>query len=96
MTLCRNLLGPPFSHFDLSRPVAPRSDHDHPLITPTGEFAMRVPITGHAVGVSDTVERAMEMLKDRKDPTLKPSTDPQLRSTNQSHGRHGRSWGGAA
>jgi hypothetical protein len=57
---------------------------------------MRVPITGHAVGVSDTVERAMEMLKDRKDPTLKPSTDPQLRSTNQSHTRHGRSWGGAA
>jgi hypothetical protein len=57
---------------------------------------MRVPITGHAVGVSDTVERAMEILKDRKDPTLKPSTDPQSRSTNQPYARHGRSWGGAA
>jgi hypothetical protein len=57
---------------------------------------MRVPITGHAVGVSDTVERAMEILKDRKDPTLKPSTDPQSRSTNQLYARQRRSWGGAA
>jgi hypothetical protein len=57
---------------------------------------MRVPITGHAVGVSDTVERAMEILKDRKDPTLKPSTDPQSRSTNQPYARQRRSWGGAA
>jgi hypothetical protein len=57
---------------------------------------MRVPITGHAVGVSDTVERAMEILKDRKDPTLKPSTDPQSRSTNQPYARQWRSWGGAA
>jgi hypothetical protein len=57
---------------------------------------MRAPITGHAVGVSDTVERAMEILKDRKDPTLKPSTDPQSRSTNQPYARQRRSWGGAA
>jgi hypothetical protein len=58
---------------------------------------MRVPITGHAVGVSDTVERAMEILKDRKDPTIKPSTDPQFRSTiHQPHARHSRPWNGAA
>jgi hypothetical protein len=57
---------------------------------------MRVPITGHAVGVSDTVERAMEILKDRKDLTTKPSTDPQSRSTNQPYARQWRSWGGAA
>jgi hypothetical protein len=58
---------------------------------------MRVPITGHAVGVSDTVERAMEILKDRKDPTIKPSTDPQFRSMPyQPHARHNRPWNGAA
>jgi hypothetical protein len=57
---------------------------------------MRVPITGHAVGVSDTVERAMEILKDRKDPSTKPSSDPQSRSTiHQTHARHRRPWNSA-
>jgi hypothetical protein len=35
---------------------------------------MRLPITGHAQGVSDTVQRAMEILKDCKDPATTPST----------------------
>ncbi|GEO18444.1 hypothetical protein [Microvirga aerophila] len=42
---------------------------------------MRLPITGHAQGVSDTVERAMEILKDRKDPATTPSTGSQPRLT---------------
>jgi hypothetical protein len=57
---------------------------------------MRVPITGHAVSVSDTVERAMEILKDRKDPAAKMSTDPQSHSTPvQPYARHRRRWHGA-
>jgi hypothetical protein len=57
---------------------------------------MRVPITGHAVGVSDTVERAMEILKDRKDPSTKPSSNPQDRSTiHQTPARHRRRWNSA-
>jgi hypothetical protein len=57
---------------------------------------MRVPITGHAVSVSDTVERAMEILKDRKDPAAKPSSDPQSHSTPQhTHARHRKPWNGA-
>jgi hypothetical protein len=57
---------------------------------------MRVPITGHAVSVSDTVERAMEILKDRKDPTTKPPTDLQSRSPiHQNHARHRRPWSSA-
>jgi hypothetical protein len=45
---------------------------------------MRVPITAHAVSVSDMVERALALLKDRKDPATKPSTDLQSRSTTHS------------
>jgi hypothetical protein len=42
---------------------------------------MRLPITGHAQGVSDTVQRAMEILKDRKDPATMPSTGSRPPST---------------
>jgi len=56
---------------------------------------MRVPITGHAVSVSDTVERAMEILKDRKDPATKLPKGPQSYSTTyQPHARHTRTWNG--
>jgi hypothetical protein len=66
------------------------------MIIRTGEIAMRVPITGHAVSVSDTVERAMEILKDRKNPAIQPSINPQSRSTpHQPHARHRRQWNGA-
>jgi hypothetical protein len=51
---------------------------------------MRLPITGHAQGVSDTVQRAMELLKDRKDPATMPSTGSQPRSTNRVRGSQRR------
>jgi len=38
---------------------------------------LRMPITGFARGVPDTVERAMAILKDRPDPTEKPQIGPQ-------------------
>jgi hypothetical protein len=33
---------------------------------------LRIPITGQAQRVTDTVERAMNILRDRKDPANKP------------------------
>lgn len=33
---------------------------------------LRIPITGQAQRVTDTVERAMNILRDRKDPADKP------------------------
>jgi hypothetical protein len=38
---------------------------------------LRMPITGFAQRVPDTVERAMAILKDRPDPAEKPQTRPQ-------------------
>jgi hypothetical protein len=47
----------------------------HPSFAASGtkeETDMRFPITGHARQVEDTVQRAMAILKDRKDPAEKP------------------------
>jgi hypothetical protein len=57
------------------------------MIMPAREVIVRVPITGHAVCVSDTVKRAMAILKDREDPATKPSSDrnPAQRPTRRMH-----------
>lgn len=52
---------------------------------------MRFPITGYAQRVSDTVERAMTILKDRKDPAMKSGDSSAGTQSSQSRPVSGRS-----
>lgn len=40
-----------------------------------GDEMLKLPITGFAQRVPDTVARAMNILKDRKDPAIKPQSE---------------------
>jgi hypothetical protein len=53
---------------------------------------MRLPVIGYAQRVTDTVERAMNILKDRKDPAEKPQSSLSAKAppTSRSNARSSR------